>query len=396
MENRPDPDRRAPDGDDTPHSDGSQGAPAAWETGPPPPAWAQKQSPPLSFAPQPPTPPAPGPVPTAPYAHSTYPAPGAYGDTYTPGAPVGPPTTTWPPGPVGPPSAQNRHHGGTAVLFGAFTAAIVALVALAASVLVVASTPQEESSPRGTNLSLYYDDSLTARPDPVEVDLATHPLYEVAMPTQISCDLPDLDSRSEDAWLDFATVSGACLDDLWAPVLEELGLHPEPLEYTVTTESPDDFEDEEGYTLAYYEGDHTRITVVLPSVRELDQHIPEQHRQSVWLALMGHEYGHHVQHATGILGVSHDLRNNAGDEDEELDTLRRTELQAECLAGTALHGIGDGATTTLDTVNEYFNDEGDLNTHGRAVNRAHWLEQGWHQETMDGCNTYRAGQRRVT
>src|SRR5699024_5696781 len=198
--------------DDTPHSDGSQGAPAAWETGPPPPAWAQKQSPPRSFAPQPPTPPAPGPVPTAPYAHSTYPAPGAYGDTYTRGAPVGPRTTTRPPGPGGPPPAQNRHHGGTAVLFGAFTAALVALVALAASVLVVASTPQEESSPRGTNLSLYYDDSLTARPDPVEVDLATHPLYEVAMPTQISCDLPDLDSRSEDAWLDFATVSGACLD----------------------------------------------------------------------------------------------------------------------------------------------------------------------------------------
>src|SRR5699024_6654189 len=148
---------------------------------------------------------------TAPYAYSTYPAPGAYGDTYTPGAPVGPPTTTWPPGPVGPPPAQNRHHGGTAVLFGAFTAAIVALVALAASVLVVASTPQEVSSHRDTNLSLYFVVSLPARPDPVGVDLATFTMYEVAMSTQISCDLPDLDSRSEDAWLDFATVSGACL-----------------------------------------------------------------------------------------------------------------------------------------------------------------------------------------
>ena len=136
--------------------------------------------------------------------------------------------------------------------------------------------------------------------------------------------------------------------------------------------------------------------MVLPNVREVSQVVPANEHEVVWLALMGHEYAHHVQNSTGILRVSHDLRRNAGSEDDELDTLRRTELQAECLAGTALHGIGDGATTTLDTVNEYFNDEGDLNTHGRAVNRAHWLEQGWHQETMDGCNTYRAGQRRVT
>ena len=386
MENRPDPDRREPDGDDSPRSDGSGGAPAAWEKGRTPPTWTQRQPPSPSSVPRPP-------VSTASYVPSGYHAPGPHGDTYPFGGPAGHPPTVWQSGPAWPPPVQNRRHDGS-VLFGTLTAATVALIALTASVLMVMSTPQEEPSPRGTNLSQYYDDSLLARPTPVEIDLATHPLYEVSMPTKAECDLPDLDTRSEDSWLDFATASGDCLDDLWAPVMEELGLYPEPLEYAVTTEEQDYVED--GYTLAYYEGDRTRITVVLPSVQEMDQYVPEHHRQNVWLALMGHEYGHHVQYATGILGVSHDVRRSAGNEDDELDALRRTELQAECLAGTALYGVTDGDTTALNAVNEYLNGGGDLSTHGRAVNRAYWLEQGWHQEAVGGCNTYEAAPRRVT
>lgn len=259
---------------------------------------------------------------------------------------------------------------------------------------MVIATPQEEPPPGGADLAQYYDDSLRARPNAVEIDLITHPLYEVAMPTEADCDLPDLDTDSEDSWLDFATASGDCLDDMWAPVLDELGLSPEPLEYAVTTDSPGYVED--GYTLAYYEGDYTRITVVLPSVQELDSHIPEDHRENVWLALMGHEYGHHVQYATGILNVSHDMRGSAENEDDELDAMRRTELQAECMAGIALYGVTDGDTEALEAVNEYLNSGGDLGTHGRAVNRAYWLEQGWHQEAVGGCNTYEAEQRRVT
>jgi predicted metalloprotease len=280
------------------------------------------------------------------------------------------------------------------VLFGASVAAAVALSALAASVLIVVSTPREESSPGGTNLSPHYAEAMAAPPNPVTVDIADHPLYAAPMPEPVDCDTPELESESDASWEAFATTVGGCLDELWAPVLADLGLAAQTPEFAVTTESPDANTDE-GYTLAYYEGDFTRITVVLPNVRELGAQVRPEEREDVWLALMGHEYGHHVQHATGILGITHDMRLSAGTEDDELDTLRRTELQAECMAGIGLRGITDGGEDTLEVVNANFNGGGDLPTHGTAANRAFWLEQGWSQPTVDGCNTYDADDGRV-
>lgn len=295
-----------------------------------------------------------------------------------------------------PPPFQHPRRKIPGVLVGAFTAGSVALIALAASVLMVVSGSGEDPGPvHGTDLSTYYDDGLLDRPAPMEVDPAEHPLYDVPMPAAVDCDLPSLDTSSDPSWLEFSTAAGECLDTVWAPVMDELGLYPETAEFEVSTESPD-ADSEESSTLAFYEIDHNRVTVVLPNVRELGRHVPDPDQEMVWLALMGHEYGHHVQYATGILPVSHDLRRNAEDETEELDALRRTELQAECMAGVALGSIAEVGPADLQTVNEHFNSGGDLETHGRATNRAFWLEQGWSQETVAGCNTYDAEQRRVT
>nr|WP_201294759.1 MULTISPECIES: neutral zinc metallopeptidase [unclassified Nocardiopsis] len=281
------------------------------------------------------------------------------------------------------------------MLVGSSLAAVVALVALAASILMVATTPREEPRTTGTDLSALYDQRLTARPNEVEVDLVGHPLYGAAVPERIDCPIPELDMGSDASWEEFASAAGGCLDELWSPVMAELGLLGETPEWTVTDVSPDD-DNEDGYTLAYYESDYTRITVVLPNVRQLGAQIPAGEREDVWLALMGHEYGHHVQHVTGILDISHDLRWNAGSLDEELDTVRRTELQAECMAGVGLRGITGADPDALEAVNANFNTGGDLDTHGSAGNRAYWLEQGWTEPTVGACNTYGADPDRVS
>lgn len=280
------------------------------------------------------------------------------------------------------------------MLIAACAAACLALIALAAGVLVVVNTPQEQSSPGGTDLSTYRDGALFARPSPVEVDLVEHPLYDVAMPSPVDCELPPLDVDSNDSWETFAREAGDCLDELWAPVLEELRLAQDLPEITVSEEAlPSDTA--ESFTMAYYEGDRELITVVLPNVREVSSSIPAEEREVVWLALMGHEYAHHVQQATGILRVSHEMRMTAGSEDDELDALRRTELQAECMAGIGLRGLTDPEDEALDVVNRHFNAGGDLDTHGSAVSRAHWLQEGWENATVQGCNTYGAEPERV-
>lgn len=272
---------------------------------------------------------------------------------------------------------------------------MIALVALAASILLVSTTSQEEPHPNGTDLSAHYDERLSERPNAVDIDLVDHPLYDAAMPEPVDCGTPELDMGSDESWEEFAASAGDCLHTLWTPVLEGLGLSVETPEFTVTRDSLDENE-EEGYTLAYYESDRARITVVLPSVRGLGAQIPLDQREDVWLALLGHEYGHHVQQTTGILGISHEMRWNAGSEDDELDTLRRTELQAECLAGVGLRGITGADEDALDTVNTNFNSGGDLDTHGSAGNRAFWLGQGWSDTTIGGCNTYDADPSQVT
>ncbi|GAB3725255.1 hypothetical protein GCM10027590_29290 [Nocardiopsis nanhaiensis] len=265
----------------------------------------------------------------------------------------------------------------------------MALVALIASVAIVATTPQEEPETGGTDVSVYYDSELYVQPDPVDVDLVDHPVYDAAVPEPVECDLPALDMTSDESWKGFAGEAGDCLDELWAPVMAELGLVPDLPDITVTDDSLDT-DTEEAFTLAYYESDRSQITVVLPNVREVGAQVPGGHQEHVWLALMGHEYAHHVQYATGILSVSHDLRRTAGTEADELDTLRRTELQAECMAGVGLRGLTDPDGDALDVVNQHFNGDGDLETHGSAANRALWLESGWSSETVGDCNTYAA------
>ncbi|MEU3018650.1 neutral zinc metallopeptidase [Nocardiopsis sp. NPDC007018] len=281
------------------------------------------------------------------------------------------------------------------MLVGALSAASVALVALVASTVIVVNTPQEEPPTGGTDLTAFYDSALHARPHPAEVDIVDHPLYDVAMPEPVDCELPELRTGSDDSWEAFANEAGTCLNDLWAPVMDELGLDPDLPEITVTNDALATDTDD-SFTLAYYESDRGLITVVLPSVRQVGEQIPDDHEAHVWLALMGHEYAHHVQYATGILGISHDLRRRAGSEADELDTLRRTELQAECMAGVGLRGLTDPDGDALDVVNEHFNGGGDLDTHGSAANRAFWLESGYTSTTVGGCNTYEASDRDVT
>ncbi|MBB5491132.1 hypothetical protein HNR07_002269 [Nocardiopsis metallicus] len=293
------------------------------------------------------------------------------------------------------PAPRPRRDKGRAVLAGALAAASVALVALIASVAIVVNTPRQETPTGGADLSTFYDSGLYARPNPAEIDLVDHPLYDVAMPEPIDCPLPALRTGSDDSWEAFANEAGVCLNELWAPVMDELRLVPDLPEITVTDE-PLDTDTEDSFTLAYYESDRGLITVVLPNVRQVGEQIPEAHQEDVWLALMGHEYAHHVQYATGILSVSHDLRRTAGSEDDELDTLRRTELQAECMAGAGLRGLTDPGGDALDVVNLHFNGGGDLDTHGTAANRALWLEAGYSSATVGGCNTYGADENEVT
>ncbi|RNL85111.1 hypothetical protein EFW17_10100 [Halostreptopolyspora alba] len=255
--------------------------------------------------------------------------------------------------------------------------------------LLVNSTGTSENNATGDAPSEYLAPGLDRPPPALDIDPENHPVYGVSRPEAVGCDLPELDTSSSASWEGFSEEVGVCLNELWQPRLESLGLRTDTPTFHVTEQNPDKL-GQEGVTLAYYEGEKLSITVVLPNVMKLSESVPEGHVEGVWAALLGHEYGHHVQQVTGLLEAATELENEASSRSEALQALRRTELQAECLGGVAMRGFDTFDHAELGSINEFLNGGNDLPTHGTAQNRKYWFAEGRATDTIAACNTYEA------
>ncbi|GAA4910683.1 neutral zinc metallopeptidase [Streptomonospora salina] len=317
-----------------------------------------------------------------------------------PAAPNPPPGIPHRPGPPPfPPAAPPpRRHRSAAVWLTVGAAALTALAAFTACVLLVVMTPlpwQSGSAPASADPADHTSSQLEARPAPVEIDVADHPAYGLTVPDAVDCSLPDVDAGSADSWTDFNAAISDCLTRLWRPRLDELGVHAVEPELRVSNEKPEPVGSvDEDYTQAYYDNREMSITVVLPNVVPMARSMPADWQQTTWISLLTHEYGHHVQQLTGILPAGYDMERTAADEDERLEATRRTELQAECLGGMAMDGLGLSGSE-IRRAAESLAAGDDFATHGTASNRSTWFSDGAGGDTVGACNTYDASQSRV-
>ncbi|MFD0656009.1 neutral zinc metallopeptidase [Thermocatellispora tengchongensis] len=116
----------------------------------------------------------------------------------------------------------------------------------------------------------------------------------------------------------------------------------------------------------------------------------------VYLALLAHEYGHHVQSMAGIGGAwwweVSDKSRAARDAHS-----RRNELQAQCLAGVFTRSVRGSLAVTSglwrQTVQGDYRRGDDQNgyglrDHGSGANYAAWLHHGYRYGRIAYCNTW--------
>ncbi|WP_285730069.1 neutral zinc metallopeptidase [Nocardiopsis sp. ATB16-24] len=226
--------------------------------------------------------------------------------------------------------------------------------------------------------------------------LVANPLYETGRLSPRPCPVPELDVDAPETMEAFLHTVADCLDDAWQTQFDRAGVPFTPPERV--------FWDEPGVSPcreypsragAFYCRASSSIYIGTSDVVEKWNGATDS---VVYASLLAHEYGHHVQGESGLLEYYHEQRGLEEDEPARNAWTRRSELQANCLAGAFLGSVrvtypleeGDldvlleDAAATADRVDGPEEER----THGSKDNSVMWTRQGWQEQTPAACNTW--------
>jgi predicted metalloprotease len=235
-----------------------------------------------------------------------------------------------------------------------------------------------------------------AGPQPVR-RLGDHPLFagDVGAPA-VTCQLARWQTNPSAAATFFQSAI-PCLEATWLPLLQRAGLpyRPPGLEVPAGNSAQTPCSGNEGRSFAafYCPRNHT---IYLPfGTLQTDLYGA---RPGVYLAVLAHEFGHHVQAVSGIWEAYWDARYDAGaDTEAGLELSRRAELQAQCFSGMFLAATYPRGSVDKNILQEARNseDRGDHNPgeprdHGSDQHYISWWEQGAQRNRTYACNTWLA------
>jgi len=225
--------------------------------------------------------------------------------------------------------------------------------------------------------------------------LEDNPLFagDVGTPA-VTCNLSRWDTSPAGAAAFFQSAI-PCLDAAWQPVLANQGLpfftpkiaFPEGTSWDSACGSSNS-----GVAAAFYCSYDNTIYMPFAGLQT------EQYgaHPGVYLALLAHEYGHHVQTLAGVMETYWDARYDAGaDTEAGLELSRRSELQAQCFSGMFLAAVYGRGSVDDNILNEArtSQDRGDHNPslprdHGSDDHAIGWWEQGAQLNRTYQCNTW--------
>lgn len=226
--------------------------------------------------------------------------------------------------------------------------------------------------------------------------LVDNPLYGTGRLTPRPCPVPELDVDVPASVEDFLHTVADCLDDAWSTQFQRAGIPFEPPDRVFWTEpgvSPcRPYPSQAG---AFYCRASTSVYIGVSDVVEKWNGTEDG---VVYASLLAHEYAHHVQGESGLLEYYHEQRELEADVLDRNAWTRRSELQANCLAGVFLGSVrvtypldGTDLEILLADARATSDREGgpeEDRTHGSAANSERWMLTGWREQAPGACNTW--------
>jgi uncharacterized protein len=212
----------------------------------------------------------------------------------------------------------------------------------------------------------------------------------------VTCSLARWQTNPQAAATFFASAM-PCLEAAWVPVLQRAGLpyNPPALEVPADSTVRSPCTGSEGRSFAAFYCPRNQ-TIYMP-FGSLQTDMYGAH-PGVYLAVLAHEFGHHLQTVTGIMDAYWDARYEAGaDTEVGLEMSRRNELNAQCLSGMFLAATYPRGSVDRNILQEArtTQDRGDHNPgeprdHGSDQHYIAWWEQGAQRNRSYACNTWLA------
>ncbi|TWD81785.1 hypothetical protein FB561_2908 [Kribbella amoyensis] len=232
----------------------------------------------------------------------------------------------------------------------------------------------------------------------VDETLVRNRLYSTGRLARTSCTLPTKRLATKTAISRYSTVLVACLNRAWRPSIERSGNYFAPPTVQIVEAdhvSPCGQADDAS---AFYCSENSAIYLDWEYYADED---PDQTPIRIEvLDVLAHEYGHHVQHLTGILGFFDSRTDGLSGKALWPDT-RRMELQATCL-GAVFQGAN---RRTLNLTGErlvYFSilqEQGDEEPpfdHGSPESNEAWTGAAFASGDPKSCNTWTAPAAKVS